>query len=469
MNSLFLRVFLSFWLAMGLIVISGSALTGFVAWQRFGSIQNIEAANVADDAAVPLRAGGLRAMQAWLRQLEQRNTGVTTFIVDMHGVDILGRPLTERIERRVRRMSSLGYLMDAAGHPPPLMHDPMRAYPQIVGPDGSVYTFFFAFPGYTLFGILGATSVYLAVLFVAIGVSALACWWLARTLSRPVALLQTSARALAAGNLNARVGEEITRRKDELGVLARDFDQMAERVRSLLASKETLLRYVSHELRSPLARLRVALMLARREGADSAREMERIERETERLDLLIGQILRLSRLSTDDPSLVPQQIELSHLVSEVVEDARMEAGANDKGVAWQTGAHANVMGTPELLRSAIENVLRNAVRFTEKQTEVEVNLTVQSRAVVLTIRDHGHGVPSAELERIFEPFYRVPESGDRGSTGGGLGLTITARVIALHGGTVTARNSQRLSSNNGVNDGLIVEITLPLAHATALT
>lgn len=462
MNSLFLRVFLSFWLAMGLIVVGGSALTAFVAWQRFGTIQSIEAANVADEAAVPLRNGGLAAMTEWLREAEKRNTGVTTYIVDMHGVDILNRPLTERIERRVQLMGSLGYLADAEGHAPPLMRDPMRAYPQIVGPDGTVYTFFFAYPGYTLFGILGAPGVYLGVLFVALGVSALASWWLALTLSRPVAQLQASARSLAAGNLDARVGEDIVRRKDELGVLARDFDQMAERVRSLLASKETLLRYVSHELRSPLARLRVALMLARREGADTQREMDRIERETERLDILIGQILRLSRLSTDDPSLVPTQIEISHLVSEVVEDARMEAGANDKGVAWQADAQAMVMGSPELLRSAIENVLRNAVRFTEKNTEVELHLDIKPSTAVLTIRDHGHGVPPAELDRIFEPFYRVPESSDRGSTGGGLGLTITARVIDLHGGTVKARNA------SGEAPGLIVEITLPLtAPATA--
>jgi len=454
MNSLFLRIFLSFWLAMGLIVISGSALTAFVAFSRFGTIQNLEAADIADEASKPLREGGLPAMEAWLRANERRNTGVTTYIVDMHGADILDRPLTERIERRVQRMGSLGYLTDAEGHPPPLMRDPMRAYPQIVGPDGTVYTFFFAYPGYGL-GIFSAPGVYLSVLFVAMGVSALACWWLARTLSRPVAQLQSSARALAAGNLEARVGEDITRRKDELGVLARDFDQMAERVRSLLASKETLLRYVSHELRSPLARLRVALMLARREGADTQREMERIERETERLDTLIGQILRLSRLSTDDPSLVPHNVDVNQLASEVVEDARMEAGASDKGVAWNPGPVAIVRGTPELLRSAIENILRNAVRFTAKQTKVEAELHTQDRSVVLTIRDHGPGVPQTELERIFEPFYRVPETSDSGSAGGGLGLTIAARAITLHGGMIRARNAE--------GGGLIVEVKLPLA------
>src|SRR5262245_58861137 len=235
MNSLFLRIFLSFWLAMGLIVIAGSAFTAFVAWQRFGTIQSIEAIDVANEVAPALRDGGLDGVKKWLREAEARNTGLTTYIVDMHGQDILGRPLTERIERRVQRMGSLGYLADAEGHAPPLMRDPMRAYPQLVGADGNVYTFFFAYPGYTLFGILGAPGVYLAVLFVAIGVSALACWWLARQLSRPVALLQSSARALAAGKLEARVSEEIADRHDELGVLARDFNQMAERVRSLLA------------------------------------------------------------------------------------------------------------------------------------------------------------------------------------------------------------------------------------------
>jgi two-component system sensor histidine kinase CpxA len=462
MNSLFLRIFLSFWLAMGLIVISGSALTGFIAWKRFGTLQNIDGGAIADTAEIDLQKGGIPALQKWLRDTQRENVGVTTYILDMHGVDILGRPLTDRIERKVARMGALGYLADAEGHPPPRMLDPLRSSPQIIGPDGAIYTFFWSYTGYTTFGVLGAPAVYLPVLFVALGVSALACWWLARFLIRPVSLLQTSARALAAGNLDARVGEEITRRKDELGVLARDFDQMAERVRSLLASKETLLRYVSHELRSPLARLRVALMLARREGADSQREMDRIERETERLDILIGQILRLSRLSTDDPSLVPQQIELSHLVSEVVEDARMEASANDKGVAWHADAQATVMGSPELLRSAIENVLRNAVRFTDKKTEVEVDLQVRPTGALLTIRDHGQGVPPAELDRIFEPFYRVPESSDRGSTGGGLGLTITARVIVLHGGTVKARNAQGSEQNTGKPTGLIVEINLPL-------
>ncbi|MBC7983386.1 MAG: HAMP domain-containing protein, partial [Candidatus Obscuribacterales bacterium] len=271
MKSLFLRIFLSFWLAMGLIVIAGSTLAAFVTWQRFDSLQKIEPGDIADRALVPLKQGGVDALREWMNETQRNEATIRTYVLDMHGHDILGRPLTERIERRVKRMASLGYLADAEGNPPPLMADPLRTSPQMIGPDGSVYTMFFDYGRRFPFSMFGTPLVVLSLLAISLGVSALACWWLAHFLSRPVALLQANARALAAGNLEVRVGEEISRRKDELGVLARDFDRMAERVRTLLASKEALLRYVSHELRSPLARLRVALSLARREGADPAR------------------------------------------------------------------------------------------------------------------------------------------------------------------------------------------------------
>ncbi len=455
MNSLFLRIFLSFWFAMGLIVVAGSVLTAFVAWQRTGTIQNIEASDVADNALISLKKGGLPALQDWTRQVWKNETGMRTYIIDMHGADILHRPLTERIARRVRRMGALGFLADADGNPPPLIPDPLRATPQIVGVDGAVYTFFFAYLGWSPIDILGGPGAGLILLLIASGVSALACWWLARYLSRPVTSLQASTRALAAGHLDTRAAPEVAKRRDELGVLARDFDQMAERLRQLLAAKETLLRYVSHELRSPLARLRVALSLARRDGADIAREMDRMERETERLDNLIGQILRLSSLTNDDPSRLRQRIELGHLLSEVVDDARLEARAENIKVEFTPVVRAEVLGNHELLRSAIENVIRNAIRFTDHASKVDVALQLRAQQAVVTIRDQGCGVPENELERIFEPFHRVMGANDRGSTGGGLGLTIAARVVNVYGGRVSARNAP--------DKGLIVEIELPLA------
>lgn len=462
MKSLFLRVFLSFWLAMGVIVVAGSALTAFVTWKRFDALQRIEPSDVAESAAAPLKEGGLPALREWVMEVDRTETTVRTFVLDMHGQDIIGRALTDRIQRRIARMASLGYLADADNNPPPLMADPLRTSPQIIGPDGAVYTIFFDYTRRAPLGLLGTPSITISLLSVALSVSALVSWWLAHFISRPVASLQTSARALAAGNLEARVGEDITRREDELGVLARDFDRMAERIRTLLASKEALLRYVSHELRSPLARLRVALSLARREGADRAREFDRMERETERLDTLIGQILRFSRLAGDDPGVKPARVDLSQMLAEVVEDARLEGRADDKAVVWEpSGAHVEVMGSSDALRSAIDNVMRNALRYTPKQSQIEVALQVDdgtathARSMVrLSIRDHGRGVPESDLERIFEPFYRVVEAGDRES-GSGLGLAITARVLSVHGGRVSARNAP--------DGGLIVELALPIA------
>jgi two-component system, OmpR family, sensor kinase len=284
--------------------------------------------------------------------------------------------------------------------------------------------------------------------------SGLVCWWLARYVSRPVVHLQSSARSLAAGNLEARVGQEFSKRRDELGVLARDFDVMADHIRNLLDSKEDLLRGMSHELRSPLARLRVALGLARRSGADLGKQLDRIELETERLDMLIGQMLQLSQLRAVEPLTKREHVDLSSLVAEIVEDAKLEASAAQKDVALTLKGTLRTEGDHDLLRSAIENVIRNAIRFTPVESTVTVNVMGERGLAIITIDDRGPGVPQTELERIFEPFYRVAESRDRDSGGTGLGLAITARVVQLYGGSVFARNRDE--------GGLSVELRLPI-------
>jgi two-component system sensor histidine kinase CpxA len=282
----------------------------------------------------------------------------------------------------------------------------------------------------------------------------LVCWWLAHYISKPLERLQSSARSLAAGNLEARVGEEFSSRRDELGVLARDFDTMADHIRALIASREDLLRAMSHELRSPLARLRVASGLARRPQADIVKQLDRIELEAERLDTLIGQMLQLSQLRAAKPTLPLEPIDVTTLLTEVVEDARLEASAADKYVDWAPGENLWLNGDHDLMRSAIENVLRNAVRFTKPGSAVAVSLTRDHRDAVIVIEDHGPGVPEAELARIFEPFYRVAESRDRDSGGNGIGLAITARVVGLYQGQVRAQSA--------TTGGLSVEIRLPL-------
>jgi two-component system sensor histidine kinase CpxA len=449
--SLFLRIFISFWLATLLVL----ATTGSVAWYRFQRDQAAWPNNrqLASEASNRLLIGGMEDLHRWIEETEDRYPGRHFYIVGSSGQDILQRPLPPTYRSYANRLRDAGFF---GREPPPSgRDDPLLLTPLFTDREGTVYTLMIGATG--VLSPLLSSDVRVVVLAFALVISGLMCWWLARYISKPLERLQSSARSLAAGNLEARVGEEFSRRRDELGVLARDFDSMAEDIRTLIASKEDLLRAMSHELRSPLARLRVALGLARRPQADITKQLDRIELEAERLDTLIGQMLQLSALRAAKPILPSDPIDLTSLLSEVVEDARLEASAADKQVDWTPGEIVWLNGDHDLIRSAIENVLRNAVRFTETGTAVAVALTSEHRDAVIVIEDRGPGVPEAELARIFEPFYRVAESRDRDSGGTGLGLAITARVVGLYSGQVRAQNAATAG-------GLRVEIRLPLGR-----
>ena len=446
MRSLFLRIFLAFWAAMLLVMLSTAA----IAWYRLTRYQSADINQLATEAAARLKSEGTSGLRAWIGEAERKYVGRDVFIIDYTGVDILHRKLPQRLQFYADRLQQAGLL--TKGVPRDREPDPLLLTPQFVDDDDAVYTVMIEAPGWPL-GVLRSSNVRLLLLAFALGISGLVCWWLARYVSEPVERLQSSARSLAAGNLEARVGEEFSRRRDELGVLARDFDTMADHVRMLLASKEDLLRGMSHELRSPLARLRVASGLARRPGADVTRQLDRIELEAERLDTLIGQMLQLSQLRAVEPAVPREPLDLATLLSEVVEDARLEASAANKSVEWTPGASLSVESDHDLMRSAIENVLRNAVRFTKPDSAVAVSLHRDRNAARIVIEDQGPGVPHAELQRIFDPFYRVAESRDRDSGGTGLGLAITARIVRLYGGEVRAANI--------MTGGLRVEIELP--------
>jgi two-component system sensor histidine kinase CpxA len=447
-RSLFLRIFLSFWVATLAVL----ATTAAVAWYRFDQDQSSLPNNrqLAAEASKRLLAGGLSALYGYIDEVEAKYAGRHIYIVNQDGYDILQRVLPPTYRSYANRLKDAGFF--SRNPPPSGRDDPLLLTPLFTDRDGTVYTLMIG-PREPL-GAFQSTDVRFVVLAFALVISGLVCWWLARYVSKPLERLQTSARSLAAGNLEARVGEEFSRRRDELGVLARDFDTMADHVRSLLASKEDLLRAMSHELRSPLARLRVASGLARRPNSDIGKQLDRIELEAERLDTLIGQMLQLSQLRAAKPTLVRDPVELTSLLGEVVEDARLEASAAEKNVDWTAGESLWLEGDHALLRSAIENVLRNAVRFTDPHSAVAVSLAREQRNAVIVIQDRGPGVPEAELDRIFEPFYRVAESRDRDSGGTGLGLAITSRIVGLYGGEVRAQNAP--------SGGLSVEIRLPL-------
>lgn len=292
----------------------------------------------------------------------------------------------------------------------------------------------------------------------------LLCLWLARYITAPVTKLRAATRQLAEGNLSARVGGAGAKRQDELAELGRDFDHMAEQMQSLMASQRRLMSDISHELRSPLARLNVALGLAwRQANPEIEGSLERIEREADRLNELIGVLLKLARLESGAEPMNRETIDLAALLREVTADADFEAQSRRGMVRIVKCEPCSMTGIRGALRSALENVLRNAVNYTAEGTDVEVILErvreSSQESAVIRVRDHGEGVPEEALGSIFRPFYRVADDRDRSSGGTGLGLTIAQTAVRLHGGQVKAHNSS--------GGGLVVELRLPLSGSQA--
>jgi two-component system, OmpR family, sensor histidine kinase CpxA len=290
---------------------------------------------------------------------------------------------------------------------------------------------------------------------VALLVSGFICYLLTRYLTVPVLRLREASQHLAAGDLSTRAASGMERRRDELGSLVRDFNSMAGRIEELVSRQRQLIYDISHELRSPLARLNVALDLARqRQGSDPA--FDHMEQDLERLNEMIERLLTVAKL---DPSTTPvsmSQVDLTELVSQVVRSAEFELQERDGVIRLSCQGRYLVHGNAELLHSAIENVIRNAVRYTGAGNSVDVQLepAATPAMVRILVRDYGFGVPESELAKIFQPFYRVADDRNRETGGTGLGLAIADRVIRIHNGTITARNASP--------QGLEIEIRLPL-------
>jgi two-component system, OmpR family, sensor histidine kinase CpxA len=288
---------------------------------------------------------------------------------------------------------------------------------------------------------------------VALFVSGLICYLLTRYLTTPIFRLREAAHKLASGDLTARASSALSPRKDEIGDLMHDFDAMAARIEDLVSRQRQLISDVSHELRSPLARLNIALDLARQRKGDDP-SFDQAEQDTALLDEMIGRLLTLAKLDLSAREIPMMQVDLAELVTQIARNANFESHPARDRVKLVIESKPFVHGNPELLHSAIENVVRNAIHYTGPGTQVEVllNRTAQSFARI-AIRDHGPGIPDSELTNIFRPFYRVAASRDRQSGGAGLGLAIADRVIRTHGGTIRAQNS--------TPEGLLMEILLP--------
>lgn len=453
MRHLFARFFASFWFAI-VIVVAGviAATLWFATTPRFAP-SPVRAAELVAEARRALEEGGEPALRAWLiaKVPEVRPAGL--YVVDESGRDLLGRE-PPRPGRGPGPMSGPGPgprpppPREFGDDAPPMMRE--HAFPPgsaLMTADGRALRLLYLPPRPQArgpWGLLGRPQVAAALLVLALLASLAVSYLLARSLSRPIARLREATHRLAEGRLSERVAAEFAGRRDELGALAHDFDAMASRLEALLESRRQLFRDMSHELRTPLARLRLAIGLAQQSPDETARHFAQMERETERVDELIGRMLQLSRLEDGAMPLARQRFDLAELLAEIASDAAVESDTKRLALGVECDARLEVDADRELLRSALENVVRNAIRHAPAGSRVRVSASRERGSVVrVAVSDEGAGVPEALLERIFEPLFRVSQAreGGAGQSGGhGIGLAICARVARLHGGAATARN-----------------------------
>lgn len=449
MRSLFTKIFLSFWLACALFLVVAIVATWVVRQQGESGLDAAES-KILSDAVEIYERSGQEAVHQDLEQIRETQH-IRTYLFNDKDQEISNHnaPDWVRDTRQSRAVTYRGMfglipvfsiqrqtMQSSSGHRYSMVA--IQPAPGPFGPHAPTWEGL-------LIGILS---------------SGLVCYVLARYLTGPLVRLRTATRKLSSGDLSARAGTAGSWRRDEIAQLVRDFDTMAERLEQLVHAQSRLLNDISHELRSPLARMNVALALAKqRSGPEAQGMLDRIEGESARLNELIERLLTIARLEAAPEGIRKEEVQLLDLVNEIVEDADFEAQGRDCRVVLKVAEPCIVNGNPALLHSAIENVVRNATQYTAPGTSVGVSLASDLRSpkheAVIRVFDSGPGVPEESLEKLFRPFYRLDDA--RVHTGGtGLGLAITDRAIRLHGGSVQAKNRPE--------GGLIVEIRLPLTR-----
>lgn len=432
MSRLFVRIWLTFWTVLAATFLAALAIDYGLAVQRARDIDRLSPQALAAAGAQALRSGELEGHR-WIFKEHNRLPELQIMIVAPDGRELTGRSAAEVANALTPR---------SGGSPFP------AAVEKTV--NGRSYRFVFRRArslAFDLWDVLLQPWV-LGVLILVISGAGSAL--LARSFTGPIRRLQARVRTVAAGALESRMGAALTGRRDELGVLACDIDQMADRLQALILARDAMLRDVSHELRAPLSRLRAIADLDRRGGNESL-TLARIDREIDRLDSLIGQILRFSRLQSE-AEVRRETVDLSALVEEVAADAQLEGEGGGKQVVVRINDAAMIMADANAIRSAIENVLRNAVRFSPAGGAIEVTLSAGGGQARLQVLDRGPGVRPDELAQIFEPFHGE-------GSGAGLGLAICRRIIDLHGGQIVAENRP--------GGGLEVRIILPSGPSPA--
>jgi len=448
--SLFLKIFLWFWLAMALIVgavtlVNWSTQSEPLArqWQTFVG----EAVTSNSQTSVQIFENeGIAGLNTYLNRLNQaQRVNSVGFFDDKQNL-IAGNIKAEETQDLFQKAIQNGQPVFLR------LPDKTFAATKVTSKNGVNHVYMLELkrhqdpPFFTTRLILQILAVVLT--------GGLFCYALALYLTSPISKLRSATQKFAEGDLQTRVGKQVGKRHDELSDLAKDFDEMAERIEALVTAEKRLTQDISHELRSPLARLNVALELARAKANEETKSLiERIELESNRLNEMLSRLLTLSKLESGSGDFEKMEVNLTKLFDQIVSDADFEAQAKGKSVKVLHKDAVKVFGNESLLRSAIENVLRNAVKYTKDETSVEVSLEKNGKSVIVSVKDHGSGVPDDELEKLFKPFYRLQTARDRKTGGIGLGLAIAERAVNVHSGKIRARNT---------SDGLYVEIELPM-------
>lgn len=442
MGNLFWKIFLSFWLTLILIVAA-------VSWGTALYIQNSDAYQQRNLQSRYLNSrvelirqviyyGGEEAATDVIENKRLKSRRLSIYVLDENYKDILGRDFD--------------------------VHNPLvRNHEPVESVDGETYLVFskqLPRTSSTLKRMLRpfqkSPIIYFLWLGIALLMSGLICFGLAQYMSRPIRKLRNATKQLSKGVLDTRVSEAIGTRRDEIGDLGQDFDVMATRLQSLVSNQKQLLSDISHELRSPLARMQLAVGLARKKlGVEVSVEIDRIEQETERLNELVGHSLTLSRLDAGAVYAKDDFIDMGELLQNIISDCDFEASEQNKSVNLKLNETFTINANGELLHRALENIVRNAIRYTEEGTSVDVELSQHIKNnLKIVISDQGKGIPEDKIDSLFEPFVRLSEARDRDSGGYGLGLAIAKRAIEFHQGQISAKNK--------IGKGLLVEIVLPV-------
>jgi two-component system sensor histidine kinase CpxA len=447
MTRLYWKIFLAFWAVIILTVAVTITVNSIVFRDKAdstridelrGSLEGLSA-----QAQKALDEGGVQGLRGWLTRRQGMLPFTPILIISSEGQELLDRPVPRQL-----RSSESRFGIDGPARPKPGRMSRLQVH-EIQDQAGR--SFRIVVP--RLKPRLGGWSIRpearaMFPLFLVL-LSGAACLLLARYLTRPIRAFRAAGKRITDGDLTARVGPSIARRRDEFGDLAVDFDRMAERIEELLESQKQLLRDVSHELRSPLARLQAAAGLIRQKSDPTVGpELARIEQETENLNELIGQILNFVRLE-GLTEIERQTTNLVDLITDIRDDAMYESSASGKSIVVEGNESVDVDVDEPLIYRAIENVVRNAVRHSNQRTEIMIAGSAPGQ-VKISVKDDGPGIDPGHADKIFEPFFTQPSPD--GNAGAGIGLAIARRAVELHGGKISARNAP--------GGGLIVEITL---------